>query len=87
VKARISAGEVTVLWRDISVYRASAALRLAGSTYEVTSHHTKTECEVAQQAAMTRDALSRVGPKTEQLSDGIFRYLCRLAGAGPAPFR
>lgn len=99
VKAGIISSEVTVLWRDISVYRASGPPRLAGPTYGVTSYQTKAECEAAQQAAMAKEALSRVGPTTERLSDGIktwdsdrqhyttFRYLCRLAGAGPAPFR
>jgi hypothetical protein len=65
----------------------------------VTAYETKAECEAAQQAAMAKEALSRVGPTTEQLSDGIktwdsdrqhyttFRYLCRLAVAGPVPFR
>jgi len=67
--------------------------------YEVTSYKTKAECEVAQQAVMAEEALSRVGPTTERLSDGIktwdsdrqhyttFRYLCRVAGAGPASVR
>jgi hypothetical protein len=48
---------------------------------------------------MAKEALSRVGPTTEQLSDGIktwdsdplhytmFRYLCKLAVAGPALVR
>ena len=86
-------------WRDISIYRASGPLRLAGPIYEVTSYETKAGCEAAQQAAMAKEALSRVGPMTERLSDGIktwdsdhqhyttYRYLCRLAGAGPGPFR
>jgi hypothetical protein len=99
VQAGIISSEVTVLWRDISIYRASGPLRLAGPIYEVTSYETRAECEAAQQAAMAKEALSRVGPTTERLSDGIktwdsdrqhyttFRYLCRLAGAGPAPFR
>ena len=97
----VSAGmiprEVTVLWHDIGIYRASGPLRLAGPMYEVTSYATRTECEAAQQAAMAKEALSRVGPTTERLSDGIktwdadrqhyttFRYVCRLAGVGPAP--
>ena len=82
------------LWRDISIYRASSPLRLAGPIYEVISYETKAGCEAAQRAAMAKEALSRVGPMTERLSDGIktwesdhqhyttFRYLCRLAGAG-----
>ena len=97
VNAGIVPREVTVLWHDIGIYRASGPLRLAGPMYEVTSYETKTECEAAQQAAMAKEALSRVGPTTEQLSDGIktwdsdrlhyttFRYLYRLAVAGPAP--
>jgi hypothetical protein len=98
--AGIISSEATVLWRDIGIYRASGPLRMAGPMYEVTSYETKAECEAAQQAAaMAREALSRVGPTTEQLSDGIktwdsdrlhyttFRYLCRRAVAGPAPVR
>ena len=97
--ARIISSEVTVLWRDIGIYRASGPPRLAGPMYEVTSYETKAECEAAQQAAMAQEALSRVGPTTERLSDGIktwdsdrrhyttFRYLCLVAGAGPARFR
>ena len=99
VKTEIISSEVTILWRDISIYRASGPLRLAGPIYEVTSYETKAGCEAAQQAAMAKEALSRVGPMTERLSDGIktwdsdhqhyttFRYLCRLAGAGSGPFR
>lgn len=98
-KAGSSSSEVTVLWHDISVYRAHGPLRLAGPMYEVTSYETKVECEAAQQAAMAKEALSRVGPTTERLSDGIktwdsdrqhyttFRYLCRIAGADSAPAR
>jgi len=97
VNAGIMPREVTVLWHDIGIYRASGPLRLAGPMYEVTSYETRTECEAAQQAAMAKEALSRVGPTTERLSDGVktwdadrqhyttFRYVCRLAGAGPAP--
>jgi hypothetical protein len=97
VNAGIVPREVTVLWHDIGIYRASGPLRLAGPMYEVTSYETRTECEAAQQAAMAKEALSRVGPTTERLSDGVktwdadrqhyttFRYVCRLAGAGPAP--
>lgn len=97
--AGIISSETTVLWHDIGIYRASGALRMAGPMYEVTSYETKAECEAAQQAAMAKEALSRVGPTTEQLSDGIktwdsdrlhyttFRYLCRLAVTGPAPGR
>ena len=99
MKAGLMSSAVSVLWHDISVYRASGPRRLAGPTYELTSYETKAECEAAQQAAMAKDALSRVGPTTERLSDGIktwdsdlqhyttFRYLCGLAGARPAPFR
>jgi hypothetical protein len=97
--AGIISREATVLWRDIGIYRASGPLRMAGPMYAVTSYETKAECETAQQAAMAKEALSRVGPTTEQLSDGLktwdsdrlhyttFRYHCRLAGAGPAPVR
>jgi len=99
VPAEVIASEVTVLWRDIGIYRASGPLRMAGPMYQVRSYQTKAECEAAQRAAMANDALSRVGSTTEQLSDGIktwdsdhqhyttFRYLCGLAGARPAPFR
>ena len=92
--AEITSSEVTVLWRDIGIYRASGPLRMAGPLYQVRSYQTKAECEAAQQAAMAKDALSHVASTTEQLSDGIktwdsdhqhyttFRYLCRLAGAG-----
>ena len=97
--AGISSSEVTVLWRDIGIYRASGPLRMAGPMYELTSYETKAECEAAQQATMAKEARSRVGPTTEQLSDGIktwdsdrlhyttFRYLCRPAVVGPAPVR
>ena len=34
VKAGLMSSVVTVLWHDISVYRASGARRLAGPTYE-----------------------------------------------------
>ncbi len=93
VPTEIIPSEVTVLWRDIGIYRASGPLRMAGPMYQVRSYQTKAECEAAQQAAMAKDALSRVGSTTELLSDGIktwdsdhqhyttFRYLCRLAGA------
>jgi hypothetical protein len=96
--AGIISREATVLWRDIGIYRASGP-RMAGPMYEVTSYETKAECEAAQQATMAKEALSRVGPTTEQLSDEIqtwdsdrlhyttFRYLCRLAVTGPAPVR
>ena len=99
VPAGIISSEVTVLWRDIGIYRTSGPLRLAGPRYEMTSYETNAACEAAQQAAMAKEALSRLGPTTERLSDGIktwdsdrqhyttFRYLCRLAGAGPTPFR
>jgi hypothetical protein len=94
VPTEIIPSEVTVLWRDIGIYRASGPLRMAGPMYQVRSYQTKAECEAAQQAAMVKEALSRVGSTTEPLSDGIktwdsdhqhyttFRYLCRLAGAG-----
>jgi hypothetical protein len=99
VPAGIISSDATVLWRAIGVYRATGPLRLAGPTYEMTSYGSKAECEAAQQAAMAKEALSRVGSTTEQLSDGIktwdsdrqyyttFRYLCQIAGAGPTPFR
>ena len=99
VPAGIISSEATVLWHDIGIYRASGPLRMAGPMYEVTSYETKAECEAAQQAAMAKEARSRVGPTTEQVADGIktwdsdrqhyttFRYLCRLAVAGPVPFR
>src|SRR5438445_618295 len=89
----------SALLADIGIYRASGPMRIAGPTYEMTSYETKAECEAAQQAAMAKEALSRLGPTTERLSDGIktwdsdrqhyttFRYLCRLAGAGPTLFR
>ena len=98
-RASRTTAEVTVLWHDISVYRASESRRMAGPTYEVTSHGTKAECDTAMQAAVAKQALSRVGSMTEQLADGIktwdanrlhyttFRYLCCLAGAGPPPCR
>jgi len=99
VPAGIISSEVTVLWRAIGIYRATGPLRLAGPMYEMTSYETKAECEAAQQAAMANEALSRVEPTTERLSDGIktwdadrqyyttFRYLCQVAGAGPAAGR
>ena len=98
VPAELISSKVTVLWRDIGIYRASGPLRMAGPVYRVMSYRTKAECEAAQQAAMATDAF-RAGPTTERLSDGIktwdsdhqhyttFRYLCRHAGAAPAPFR
>jgi hypothetical protein len=97
--AGIMSSEATILWRDIGIYRASGPLRMAGPMYAVTSYETKAECEAARQAAMAKEALSRVGPTTEQLSDGIkswdsdrlhyttFRYRCRLDVTGPAPVR
>jgi hypothetical protein len=93
VPAGIISSEATVLWRDIGIYRASGPLRMAGPMYRLMSYQTKAECEAAQQAAMAREALSRGGPTTEQLSDGIktwdsdhqhyttFRYFCRLGSA------
>ncbi|PYN76204.1 MAG: hypothetical protein DMD96_26105 [Candidatus Rokuibacteriota bacterium] len=99
VPAGIISSEVTVLWRDIGIYRTSGPLRLAGPRYEMTSYETNAACEAAQQAAMAKEALSRMGPTAEQLSDGIktwdadrqhyttFRYVCRLAGAGPTSLR
>ena len=94
VPAEVIASEVTVLWRDIGIYRTSGPLRIAGPLYQVRSYQTKAECEAAQRAAMATEAVSRVAATTEQLSDGIktwdsdhqhyttFRYLCRLAGTG-----
>ena len=99
VPAGIISSEATALWHDIGIYRASGPVRMAGPMYKVTSYETKAACEAAQQAAIAKEGLSRVGPTTEQLSDGIktwdsdrqhyttFRYLCRLAVAGPVPFR
>jgi hypothetical protein len=52
---------------------------MAGPMYEVTSYETKAECEAAQQAAIAKKALSRVGPTTKQLSDGD-----QDTGLGPA---
>ena len=97
VPAGITSSGGTILWRDIGIYRAGG--RLAGPMYEVTSYETKAECEAARQAMMANDAVSREGPTSERMSDGIktwdpdrqyyttFRYLCQVAGAGPAPFR
>ena len=88
-----------VLWHDLSVYRATELMPLAGPTYQVTAYDTKTECEAEQRAAMAREALPRTGPMTEWLSDGIkvwdtsgryyttFRYLCWPSAGGRAPFR
>jgi hypothetical protein len=99
VPAGIMSSDATVLWRAIGIYRATGPLRLAGPMYEMTSYGTKAECEAAQQAAMAKEALSRVGPTTEPLSDGIktwdsdrqyyttFRYLCQVAGASPTSSR
>lgn len=99
VPPETSSSEATVLWRAIGIYRATGPLRLAGPVYEMTSYDTKAECEGAQEAAMAKEVLSRVGPTTEPLSDGIktwdsdrqyyttFRYLCQVAGAGPPPSR
>ena len=70
-KAGIISSEVTVLWHDISVYRGRGPRPLAGPMYEVTSYETKAECEAAHQAAMSKEALSRVGLTTERFSDGI----------------
>jgi len=97
--AGMISSETTVLWRDIGIYGVNGPLRIAGPVYEVTSYATRAECEAAQQAAMAKEAASRVGPTTEQLSDGLktwdsdlryyttFRYLCRLGVASPTPFR
>jgi hypothetical protein len=71
VKTEIISSEVTILWREISIYRANGPLRLAGPIYEVTSYETKAGCEAAQEAAMAKEALFRVRPMTERLSDGI----------------
>lgn len=88
-----------VLWHDLSVYHVAELRRLAGPTYAVTSYDTETECEAEQRTAMAKEALPRMGPSAERLSDGIkvwdpdrqhyttFRYLCWPAGGGPAPFR
>jgi hypothetical protein len=97
--AGIISSETTVLWRDIGISGVNGPLRMAGPAYEVTSYATKAECEAAQQAAMAKEAASRVGPTTVQLSDGLktrdsdlqyyttFRYLCRLGVASPTLFR
>jgi hypothetical protein len=99
VPVGITSSETTVLWRDIGIYSVSGLGRMAGPRYEMTSYETKAECEAAQQAAMAKEAASRVGPTTEQLPDGIktwdsdrqhyttFRYLCRLGVASPARIR
>jgi len=99
VPVGITSSETTVLWRDIGIYSVRGLGRMAGPRYEMTSYETKAECEAAQQAAMAKEAASRVGPTTEQLPDGIktwdsdrqhyttFRYLCRLGVAGSTPFR
>jgi hypothetical protein len=63
--------EAAVLWRGIGIYGARGPLRLAGPMHRVTSYETQAECEAAQQAATAKEALSRVAPTTEQLSDGI----------------
>lgn len=88
-----------VLWHDIGVYRTAAQSRLAGPTYQVTAFETEGACETDQRAAMAKEELPRVGPMTERLPDGIkvwdpdrqhyttFRYFCRPAGAGWAPFQ
>jgi hypothetical protein len=90
---------IWVLWHDLGVYRAPELTRLGGPTYQVTSHATKGECEAEQRAAMVDEARPRLGPMTEQLSDGIkvwdpdrryytvFRYVCLPTGVNPAPFR
>jgi hypothetical protein len=85
--AGIMSREATVLWRDIGIYRASGPQRMAGPMYEVTSYETKAECEAAQQAAMANEALSRVGPTTEQLSDGIKTWDSDRLHYSPAPVR
>src|SRR5437879_13828013 len=71
VPAGLSSSEVTVLWRDIGIYRARGPLRMAGPTYEMTSYETKAEGEAAQQGAMDKDALSRVRPTPERLCDWL----------------
>ena len=98
VKARAMTG-VAALWYDISVHRTGEPRRMAGPTYEVSSYGTKAEPDAAMQAAVAKAAVSRAGPTTESLADGIktwdsdrlhyttFRYLCGLADAGPPYFR
>ena len=71
VPVGITSSETTVLWRDIGIYSVRGLGRMAGPRYEMTSYETKAECEAAQQAAMAKEAASRVGPTTEQLPDGI----------------
>jgi hypothetical protein len=60
---------------------------MAGPMYEVTSYETKAECEAAQQAAIAKKALSRVGPTTEQLSDGTKTRDSDRLHYSPAPVR
>src|SRR5438445_408585 len=100
-QARVIAGRATTALKlPVSLQIVLRALIWVGLKRE--SHSAlfaDIEREAAQQAAMAKEALSRLGPTTERLSDGIktwdsdrqhyttFRYLCRLAGAGPIPFR
>jgi hypothetical protein len=86
------------LWHDVGVYRADS-VRVAGPAYQVASFETKAACETEQGVAMAKEELPRGGPRTERLSDGIkmwdpdrqhyttLRYVCRPAGADPAPVR
>jgi hypothetical protein len=55
--------------------------------YEVTSYETKAECEAAQQAAIAKKALSRVGPTTKQLADGTKTRDSDRLHYSPAPVR
>src|SRR2546428_9211402 len=70
VPAGIISSEVTVLWRDIGIYRTSGPLRLAGPRYEMTSYETNAACEAAQHAAMAKEALSRLRPTADPVSAG-----------------
>lgn len=86
------------LWHNLSVHRSDSA-RVAGPTYQVASFETQAACETVQRDAMATEALSREGPRTERLSDGIkvwdmndrhyatFRYLCWPSAGDRAPFR
>ena len=81
-----------------SLATAVAVLTL-GCVRGIVSPTAPVQDQIYMAKPMANEALSRVGPTTEQLSDGIktwdsdrlhyttFRYLCRLAVAGPAPVR
>src|SRR5438105_14105345 len=67
VPAEPISSKVTVLWRDIGIYRASGPLRMAATTYEMTSYETQPECEDATQEPMAKEALSMAGATQEPL--------------------